>query len=103
MFWRKGCRQRSWWKNKLLHCALTTVHLVLEYNTIHFVFVKGFNIVWYLFYFGSNPEIFPKTSSADSSSVLRAVDFWSFSFLNLDMPIISSISASLILDAFSFD
>lgn len=103
MFWRKGCRQRSWWKNKLLHCALTTVHLVLEYNTIHFVFVKGFNIVWYSFYFGSNPEIFPKTSSADSSSVLGAVDFCSFSFINLDMPIITSISASLILDAFSFD
>ena len=50
---------------KLLHCALIIVHLVLEYNTIYFVFHEGFK--------GSNVFL-------DSSTLLRVVDFSSHNF-----------------------
>ena len=100
MFWRKGCRWGNCWSNELLHCALINVHLVLEYNIIYFVFDKRFNISGNCFI--SAAIIFPKISSADNSPVLFATDFSSFSYINLDMSVITSISVSLMLDGLNF-
>ena len=66
---------------------MVTMHLVLEYNTIYFVFGKGLTLPCNCFI--SAAIIFPKTSSADSSHVIRVVDFSSFSFMNLDMFVIT--------------
>ena len=65
MFWRKGYRRGNWWRNKLMHCALITVHLVLEYNIIYFAFGRDLTLSPYCFI--SAAIIFPKTSSASNS------------------------------------
>ena len=52
--------------------------------------------------FISARNIFLRTLSADNSPTLRGVEFSSFSFINLEMPVIIFISASLILVSFNF-
>ena len=75
-----------------MHCALSTLittHLVLEYNAIYFM-ARGLKLPGNCIILAV--VIFPKTSPADRSSEIRDVDFSSFSFINLDMSVTTSIS-----------
>ena len=66
---------------------LVTLHMLLEYCTINFVFSLFPGNCFVLKRF-----IFPERPMGNSGAVVSTTDFYNFSLINLEVPVITSFS-----------
>ena len=77
----------NWWRRNVVYWISVTLHMLLEYCTINFVFslFRGNCFVLKRF-------ILPERLPGNSGAVVSTTDFCNFSLINLEVPVITSFS-----------